>query len=109
MRIELTSVEASAVSDSTHDSRAEQGHPPHNGQQDHEAMRAASMWPIDGPASTDTLAASGGLTVPGNDPRAPMPLAADTSPREPIPGERDPTNTTHRPPGAMGTLFNADL
>ena len=32
-------------------------------------MRAAAMRPVTGPASTDTLAATRGLNVPGNDPR----------------------------------------
>lgn len=32
---------------------------------DHEKMRKASELPISGPAATDTLAASGGLELPG--------------------------------------------
>ena len=28
---------------------------------------------------------------------------------EPIPGERDPSNLTHREPGSMGGLFGEDI
>ena len=72
-------------------------------------MRAAAMRPVTGPASTDTLAANGGLNVPGNDPRATthrdVPTAAPV--HEPIPGEYDRTTATHREPGAMATSFGA--
>jgi hypothetical protein len=75
--------------------------PPAGGRQDHYAMRAGAMRPVTGPASTDTLAANGGLELPGHeevegrlDTEAPAP--------EPIPGERDASTLTHREPGAFG-------
>jgi hypothetical protein len=84
--------------------------PPAAGEQDHDAMRVDAMLPVmPGTASTDTLAAAGGLNVPGNDPAATMQIARTMSTtaahHEPIPGERDPSNLTHRQPGAMGVPF----
>jgi hypothetical protein len=80
---------------------------PAGGRQDHAAMRAAAQLPVSGPASTDVQAASGGLTVPGEDPVASRAEEAhmDTvSPtRERIPGEYDATTAMHRQPGAIGT------
>ena len=77
--------------------------PPGGGAQDHESMRAASMRPVSGPATTDDRAAGGGLQVPGREVHAARPEADAAAPvHEPIPGERDPTNQTHRQPGGMG-------
>ena len=78
-------------------------------EQNHEAMRAAAMRTVSGPAATPTVAAGGGLDVPGAEPGAPaVPIVgidrADA--HEPIPGERDGTTLTHREPGAMGGAFN---
>jgi hypothetical protein len=39
--------------------------PPDGGRMNHDAMRRASELPVEGPAATDTLAASGGLERPG--------------------------------------------
>jgi hypothetical protein len=39
--------------------------PPGGGRMDHEVMRRASELPVEGAAATDTLAASGGLELPG--------------------------------------------
>jgi hypothetical protein len=39
--------------------------PPNGGRMDHEAMRRASEMPVQGAPGTDTLAASGGLELPG--------------------------------------------
>ena len=39
--------------------------PPGGGRMNHDVMRLASERPVEGPAATDTLAASGGLEVPG--------------------------------------------
>jgi hypothetical protein len=91
--------------------------PPGGGRQDHDVMRAASMRPISGPASTDTVAAIGGGDVPGREPHpelAERALRGDgvpaAHPHEPIPGERDPGNLTHREPGAVGGQFaGADI
>lgn len=66
-------------------------------------MREAAQLPIAGPASTDTLAASGGLELPGH--RAHEGRAADTVAAEPIPGERDVSTITQRQPGAFGGRF----
>ena len=78
------------------------GEPPGGGRQDHDAMRAAALRPITGPASVDDLAAIGGLEVPAHEshPELAPPPAGST--REPIPGERDATTLTHRQPGGFG-------
>jgi hypothetical protein len=63
----------------------------------HELMREAALRPITGPASTDTLAASGGLELPAHESHPSTPSTAhaeDTRAREPIPGERDVTTLT---------------
>ena len=84
--------------------------------QNHDAMRSAAMHPITGPASTDNLAAGGGLNVPGGEAHPELAAHAPSSdhagdapgtpaPREPIPGERDPSTMTHREPGAVGGQF----
>jgi hypothetical protein len=86
--------------------------PPRGGRQDHEAMQRASMLPLGGPARPDTLAASGGLEVPGGDPAASAALAPTprAHPPERIPGERELDTLTHREPGAIGGRFNgADI
>jgi hypothetical protein len=88
-------------------SQTRQAEPPAGGWQDHDAMRAAAMRPVTGPASTDALAATGGLNMPGGDPIAASTIDVPTvAPvHEPIPGEYDRTTLTHREPGAMGTRF----
>jgi hypothetical protein len=74
-------------------------------------MRAAAMRPVSGPASTDTLAAGGGLDVPGREPHPELAAAGDRTAlgagehHEMIPGERDVTTLTHREPGAIGGQF----
>ena len=82
--------------------------PPGGGEQTHQVMQADASRPITGPASTSTLAAGGGLEVPG---REPHPYAVDheTLAHEPIPGERDPATLTAREPGAIGTFSGAEL
>ena len=72
-------------------------------------MRAASMTPTTGDASTDSLAASGGLNVPGHDTHRPVTVPTESAVHEPIPGERDSTTLTHREVGAMGTYSGAEL
>lgn len=102
-------------------STSDAAQPPGGGRQDHETMREAAMHPVSGPASTDVLAASGGLNVPGGEahpelaPPAPSASGAHAAPggqapHEPIPGERDATTLTHREPGALGAQFSgADI
>lgn len=89
------------------DNSKTQAEPPAGGWQDHDAMRAGAMRPVSGPASTDAVAATGGLNVPGGDPVATSTIDVPTvAPvHEPIPGEYDRTTVTHREPGAMGTSF----
>jgi hypothetical protein len=83
--------------------------PPGGGKQDHDTMRAASSFPVSGPAEADTLAASGGLDVPGREPH-PIGPDAHAASHEMIPGERDAGTLTFREPGAIGGQFNgADL
>jgi hypothetical protein len=90
--------------------------PPGGGRQDHDVMRAAAMRKVSGPGSTDTLAAIGGLDVPGHEAHPELanhPHGSDfggdapggPAPHEPIPGERDATTLTHREPGAVGGQF----
>jgi hypothetical protein len=89
--------------------------PPAGGRQDHTAMRDASMRPVSGPASTDTLAASGGLEVPGGERESSSQFTLpDVNPQqdgyELIPGARESDTLTYREPGGMGGQFNgADL
>ena len=78
-------------------------------EQTHDAMRAAALRPVSGPAATSTLAAGGGLEVPGREPKdieVPIVGIDDSSRHEPIPGERDEETLTHREPGAIGGAFN---
>ena len=82
--------------------------PPGRGEQTHEVMQADASRPISGPASTNTLAAGGGLEVPGREPH-PRIVEHETLSHEPIPGERDPATLTSREPGAIGTLSGAEL
>ena len=69
-------------------------------------MRAASIRSVTGPASSDTLAAIGGLDVPAHETHPELAPAPDDCAREPIPGERDATTLTHREPGAIGGQFS---
>ena len=78
--------------------------PPGGGRWDHETMREASLRPVAGPASTDTLAASGGLELPAHRAHARVELASVAE--EPIPGERDASTLTHRQPGSIGGRFS---
>ena len=81
--------------------RDEPAEPPGGGRQDHEVMRVAATLPVSGPASTDTLAASSGLLIPGNERQAiDASTVTDAHVPEPIPGERDPSTLTHPWPGA---------
>jgi hypothetical protein len=76
---------------------AEQGAtPPNQGRQDHDAMRAGALRPIEGPAGSETLAASGGLELPGGERRTEHVVAASPK-HEPIPGERDPSTQMKNP------------
>ena len=89
----------------TNESRRDKGGtPPGDGRWDHETMREAAQRPVVGPASTDTLAASGGLELPAG--RAPQARSAAAVVSEPIPGERDQSTLTERQPGAMGGQFS---
>ena len=82
--------------------------PPGRGEQTHEVMQADASRPVTGPASTNTLAAGGGLEVPGREPH-PYVVEHETMSHEPIPGERDPATLTTREPGAIGTLSGSQL
>jgi hypothetical protein len=82
--------------------------PPGGGEQTHQVMQADASRPVTGPASTNTLAAGGGLEVPGREPY-PRVVQHETLSHEPIPGERDPETLTAREPGAIGTLSGAEL
>jgi hypothetical protein len=97
-------------------------------------MREAATRPTAGPTGTDTLAAIGGLDVPGREPHAHRPGSVSSpvaatqaashdlgSPSRAgtashggasalIPGERDASTLTHREPGAVGGQFaGADI
>ncbi|MGH9347300.1 MAG: hypothetical protein ACRD26_08530 [Vicinamibacterales bacterium] len=76
---------------------------------DHEAMRRAAELPLQGPAATDTLAASGGLELPGGEPY-PTDAPHRGEDREPIPGEHDHTSEPTTTPAVAGTTgFGGDL
>ena len=80
-------------------------------EQTHESMRAAAARTVSGPASTPSLAAGGGLELPGGEGRntaVPSVGGDQQSPHEPIPGERDESTLTHRQPGAIGGAFNGE-
>ena len=71
-------------------------------------MRQAAALPVQGPASTEVLAAGGGLEMPGRDRTPHAGAAADDtapSPAEMIPGAREANTLTHREPGAIGGQF----
>lgn len=82
--------------------------PPGRGEQTHQVMQADASRPVTGPASTATLAAGGGLEVPGREAH-PYAVEHETLLHEPIPGERDPATLTTREPGAIGTSSGAEL
>jgi len=94
------------MAETSRDKRQTPASPPSEGRQDHDAMRVDAMLPVTGGASTDALAAAGGLNVPGSDPAATSAiastLATTASRHEPIPGERDASTLTYRQSGAMG-------
>jgi hypothetical protein len=72
-------------------------------------MRAAAQRPVSGPAATDTLAAGGGLELPGREECAsevPIVGIGHDNAHEPIPGERDAATLTHRAVGAVGGPVN---
>jgi len=70
---------------------------------DHEAMRRAAELPVSGSAATDTVAASGGLDLPGGESHPhDDPLSRGTA-HEPIPGERDRTSEAQTQPAIVGT------
>ena len=102
--------------------------PPGGGRQDRDVMREAARRPVTGPASIDTLAAGGGLEVPGREVHANAAPAQDpggagvsssappssahshSSESNLIPGERDASTLTHREAGAVGGQFaGADI
>jgi len=78
------------------------------------------MHSITSPTSTN-IAAGGGLSLPGGEAHPELAAQAPSSahggdapgapaPREPIPGERDPSTMMHRQPGAIGGQFaSADV
>ena len=71
-------------------------------------MQGDASRPIVGPAGSHTLAAGGGLEVPGREAH-PYVVEHETLLHEPIPGERDPATLTSREPGGIGTLSGAEL
>ncbi|HEY6362327.1 MAG TPA: hypothetical protein VIX63_14545 [Vicinamibacterales bacterium] len=82
--------------------------PPGRGEQTHQVMQADASRPVAGPAGSQTLAAGGGLEVPGREAH-PYAVEHETLLHEPIPGERDPETLTSREPGGIGTLSGAGL
>jgi hypothetical protein len=89
----------------TTESHRETATPPGGGRWDHETMREASLRPVSGPASTDTLAASGGLELPAHR-AARARLGPVSVADEPIPGERDASTLMYRQPGSIGGRFS---
>jgi hypothetical protein len=75
-------------------------------------MRLDAMLPLS-PATSDALAAGGGLEVPGGEPQSPDVLAALTTALgvesvfpEPIPGAYERDTAAPREPGGIGGRFN---
>lgn len=76
---------------------------------DHDVMQRAAELPVKGPAVTNTLAASGGLEVPGREPQAAS-LPRHAGRPEPIPGEHDHTAEATTEPAIVGTTgYGVDL
>ena len=75
-------------------------------------MRAAAMIPVAGSREVETLAAGGGLEVPGHEPEESARRAAElpkTAPHpEPIPGAYEKDTATSREPGSIGGHFNGE-
>jgi len=72
-------------------------------------MRDAAHRTVSGPASSDSLAAGGGLEVPAalaSDDEDQHHRLDDTAASSLIPGARELDNLTHREPGAIGGNFN---
>ena len=69
-------------------------------EQNHETMRAAAQTAVVGPAATPLVSNLAGLEVPAGESHPIAP--SEDAPHEPIPGERDPGNLTHRQAGAIG-------
>jgi len=91
------------------DTRPKGAEPPHAGKTDHAAMRTAAMRGTSGPKNQESLAAIGGVELPGRESHAEL-IPPDESLHEMIPGEYDATTLTHREPGAIGGQFSgADL
>ena len=74
-------------------------------------MRRAAALPVSGPASTDVLAAGGGLEMPGREragaaDAATVEQGAHAGTQEIIPGAREADTQTHREAGAIGGQFS---
>lgn len=70
---------------------------------DHEAMQRAAELPTSGPAATDSVAASGGLDLPGHESHPHDIAPSRGTAHEPIPGEHDHTSEPQTQPGIVGT------
>ena len=82
--------------------------PPGGGRMDHEVMRRASELPVTGAPATDTLAASGGLELPGGG--AAGSATNDATIEEPIPGERDSATAADSERGIIaGTGYGENI
>jgi hypothetical protein len=68
-------------------------------------MLAAAHKTVDGPASSDRVAALGGLEVPIGDTAPPDDASASDPASALIPGAREADTLTHREAGAMGGVF----
>jgi hypothetical protein len=82
--------------------------PPASGRTTQESMREAAHRPVAGPASSDRLAAGGGLEIPDAPEGQPFHEHGihETGAMGLIPGAREPSNLTHREPGAISGQFN---
>src|SRR5688572_11831626 len=79
--------------------------PPVGGRTDQHSMLAAAHKTVDGPASSDRVAALGGLEVPIGDTAPPDDASASDPASALIPGAREADTLTHREAGAMGGVF----
>jgi hypothetical protein len=90
--------------------------PPSSGRTTQESIREAAHRPVAGPASSERVAAGGGLEVPAASQGQPFQGPAlssveahgmhETGASGLIPGARELDNLTHREPGAISGQFN---
>lgn len=86
------------------------GTPPGGGRMTHDVMHRAAEMPIEGGGAPNTLAASGGLELPGGVAHGHPHEQHDATEEEPIPGERERNTATHSERGIIaGTGYGENI